>query len=81
MIPSTHLAVHKVDDDRECMGQPTMSKENIINLNSFNQYCQVQAHSGSLSGSSSASVLNPKPKPNLKGSISVLESLTLKSYN
>ena len=48
MIPSTYLAVHKVDNDREYMGQPTMSKENIINLNSFNQYCQVQANSGSL---------------------------------
>ena len=38
----------QVDDDREYMGQSNMSKENIINLISFNQYCQAQALSGFL---------------------------------
>ena len=51
----------QVDDDSEDMGQSNMSKENIINLISFNQYCQSQALFGSLSGSFS----NPKPKLNL----------------
>ena len=50
----------QVDDDREYMGQSNMSKENIINLISYIQYCQSQALSGSLSGSFSY----PEPKPN-----------------
>ena len=37
-----------LDNDREYMGQSNMSKENIINLISFNQYCQAQALSGFL---------------------------------
>ena len=32
-----------LDNDREYMGQSNMSRENIINLISFNQYCQAQA--------------------------------------
>ena len=38
----------QVDNDREYMGQSNMSKENIINLISFNQYSQAQALSGSV---------------------------------
>ena len=41
----------QVDDDRagrEYTGQSNMSKENIINLISFNQYSQAQALSGSV---------------------------------
>ena len=49
----------QVDDDREYMGQSSMSKENIINFISFNQSCQPQALSGSLSGSSLTSFPNP----------------------
>jgi len=37
----------QVDDDREYMGQSNMSKENIINLSSFNQY-SILSSSGSL---------------------------------
>jgi len=36
-----------VDNDREYMGQSNMSKENIINLSSFNQY-SILSSSGSL---------------------------------
>ena len=49
----------QVDDNREYTWQSNMSKENIINLISFNQYCQAQALLGSLSSSG----LVPFPNP------------------
>ena len=55
----------QVDDDREYMGQSNMSKENIINLSSFNQY-SILSSSGSLWLSLLLSLLHSlTPKLNL----------------